>query len=120
MHYVQLDFSFHSSLPFEPSTRPQYRHTLIHHPFSHTQIAIDPFLHLLALGYLIVFEAGAEIPILGDSLATKTLMEERFQRSRATHSGLPNDLDWGTAYVRPVERLTPARKAETGQDCQLG
>ncbi len=66
-----------------------------------------------------MFEAGAEIPILGDALATNPPSRRPFLGSRATHSGLPNDLDWGTAYVRPVERLTPARKAETSKGCQL-
>ena len=30
-----------------------------------------------------------------------------------TDSGLGKGLGWGCAYVRPVERLMPARKAET-------
>ena len=30
-----------------------------------------------------------------------------------TNSVLEKDLGWGCAYVRPVERLMPARKAET-------
>ncbi len=33
-----------------------------------------------------------------------------------TNSVLEKDLGWGCAYVRPVERLMPARKAETGSD----
>lgn len=120
MQCVEVKSSFHSSLPLEPSTRPQYSHALIHNPLPHTQVAVDPFLYFFALGYLILLKAGAKFPALGRSLATHHLEEERFQRSRATHSGLANVLDWGTAYVRPVERFTPARKAETGEAYQLG
>jgi len=76
MSYAYYSPSHLSSLPLEPPTRPQYRHTLIHHPFSHTQVAIDPFLHFFALGYLILLEARAEIPTSGDLLAM-AIMERR-------------------------------------------
>lgn len=36
-----------------------------------------------------------------------------------TDSVSEKDLGWGCAYVRPVERLTPARKAETVNDISL-
>ena len=51
-----------SSSPLKPSTGSHDCNALVHYPFSHTKIAIDPFLDLLALGYLVLVDSGAKVP----------------------------------------------------------
>ena len=48
-----------SPLPLKPRRGPQNRHGLIHHPFPHAKVLIDPFLEVFVLGDLVGFKAGA-------------------------------------------------------------
>lgn len=48
-----------SPLPLKPPGRPQNKHTLIHHPLAHAEVAVDPLLKVFVLGDLVGVEAGA-------------------------------------------------------------
>jgi len=48
-----------SPLPLKPAGRPQNKHTLIHHPLAHAEVAVDPLLEVFVLGDLVGVEAGA-------------------------------------------------------------
>lgn len=60
-------FMLVSPPPFEPTTRAQYCYTLIHNPFTHTEIVINPFLDFCALCYVVLLEARADAPTRGTS-----------------------------------------------------
>ena len=52
-----------SSPSLEPSSCSQHGDALIHDPFTHSQVAVDPFLELFAFRYLFRVDAGAKVPL---------------------------------------------------------
>lgn len=48
-----------SPSPLEPARGSHHRHRLIHHPLPNTEVAVDPLLHVFAVGDLIGVETGA-------------------------------------------------------------
>lgn len=110
-----------SPLPLKPPRRTHDCHGLIHHPLPHAEILVDPLLEVFVLGNLAGFKAGAVKdptrptgPRQGEIISLFSFF--------LNFCFLMFDIDvhgrgwgWGWAYVRPVDRLTPARKAETVQ-----
>ena len=56
---IQVRRRSKSPLSLKPPGRTQNHHRLIHHPLSHTEIVVDPFLEVFVIGHLVSFEAGA-------------------------------------------------------------
>ena len=91
-------------------------HTLVHDPLADPEVAVNPPFDFFALGELVALQTGAAMP--GDA---KRLVERKYPSETADSRGW-RKMDRGrgrplkgkgAAYVSPVDRLTPARKAET-------
>ena len=89
-----------SSPPLKPTTASHHRDALIHEPLAHTEVAVHPGLHLLALAEGGGFDTGWSVVL------------EISPRRGLMRNGERERMGGETTYVRPVLLLTPARKAE--------
>lgn len=110
VHHIHQYISLsHLPCPLEPAAGAGQRHGLIHHPFTDTQVLVDPLVHLLVVaGNLVCLDTGpGEIPpkeeghMLANEVSCAVFLVQRKGSCRCF------------AYVKPVERFMPAKKAET-------
>jgi hypothetical protein len=97
---------------------------LVHHHFTDPEIVVEPLLHAGLLGEVLWFYTRTVsgevlawswfgvIPRLGKRMCSCIGAWEKWRNGGL--GGWKSARSWGETYVRPVERRTPARKADTG------
>ena len=118
-----------SSLALKVRRRGEEGHALIHDRLAHPQIVVQPLLHARGVAELLGLHTGTErqpVSLVAMLWAFRGAgcMERGGGGERCSRAGgcgacsaavRGTGRDWRQTYVRPVERRTPARKAETGE-----
>lgn len=111
-----------SSLALKVRRRGEEGHALIHDRLAHPQVVVQPLLHARGVAELLGLHTGTERqPVSLVAMLWALRGAGVWGRcSRAGGCGACSAVlcaarDWRQTYVRPVERRTPARKAETGE-----
>lgn len=109
-----------SSLALEVRRRGEEGDALIHDRLAHPQVVVQPLLHARGVAELLGLHTGAErqrVSLLAMLWAFRGVGRRKCSRAGEGCGVGMQARDWRQTYVRPVERRTPARKAETGEGC---
>ena len=114
MYFVFFSFVFSLPLTFKPSDRTHDRYTLIHYYFSNVEVSGDPRLcGLVVCDFVLVYTWALCVRYISDSFLLFVCCRVCVVEERCVEDGRGGlECRRGEAHVRPVERFTPARKAE--------